>query len=232
MINVNSELHFLVLNIKAFLSFKIKSFFAWIINGHYFFYRAKKKYLETHALKKLHIGSNIDIEGYLNSQVTKKFPINITKKLPFDDNTFDVIFSTHVLEHIHRKEIDSFISECYRVLKPSGKNIICTPSLKKISQISYSDKDKLKKILFKRQNKWHDDNIQTACHQLNLTMRNFGHRFIVDDEYMSWLSHNNKYSQFEVSLIDNVPDKKLIEYIKNDKTDIWEAESDIYVLTK
>ena len=232
MINVRNEIHFLILNLKAFISFKIKSLIAWLIYGHFFFNNTKKKYLDTHHIKKLHIGSNINIDGYLNSQVTKNFPINITKKLPFDDNTFDIIFSTHVIEHIHRKEINHFIKECYRILKPNGKNIICTPSLKKIVNISYSNDVILKKILFKRQNKWHNDNIQTACHQINLIMRNFGHRFILDEEYTEWLSKNNDYSKFENIDINQIPDEKIKKYLKNEKTDIFFLETDIYLLTK
>jgi SAM-dependent methyltransferase len=41
-----------------------------------------------------------------------------TDKIPFEDNTFDFIYSKSVLEHV--KNTDNFISESLRVLKPGG----------------------------------------------------------------------------------------------------------------
>lgn len=46
-----------------------------------------------------------------------------------EDNTFDVIVSFQVIEHI--KEDEFFLREIYRVLKPGGKAIISTPNIKK-----------------------------------------------------------------------------------------------------
>jgi len=46
--------------------------------------------------------------------------------IPFPDNEFDVIFSSHVLEHV--REIDEFITEIARVLKPGGIAIHIIPS--------------------------------------------------------------------------------------------------------
>jgi ubiquinone/menaquinone biosynthesis C-methylase UbiE len=39
-------------------------------------------------------------------------------RIPFDDQTFDVIISTSVLEHV--KNLSEAVSEMYRVLKPGG----------------------------------------------------------------------------------------------------------------
>jgi ubiquinone/menaquinone biosynthesis C-methylase UbiE len=38
--------------------------------------------------------------------------------IPFEDNTFDVIYANQVFEHV--KFFHSMISECSRVLKPKG----------------------------------------------------------------------------------------------------------------
>jgi cyclopropane fatty-acyl-phospholipid synthase-like methyltransferase len=46
--------------------------------------------------------------------------------MPFRENTFDVIFSSNVLEHI--SHIEHFQSEVQRVLKPSGISIHIMPS--------------------------------------------------------------------------------------------------------
>ena len=48
------------------------------------------------------------------------------KVLPFDDNTFDVIFSCHVIEHV--EDFDLFCKETRRVLKSDGVIIHIAPS--------------------------------------------------------------------------------------------------------
>ncbi len=49
------------------------------------------------------------------------------EKLPFEDNTFDVVVSAWVLEHLPNPK-ESF-SEIYRVLKPGGKVVFLTPNV-------------------------------------------------------------------------------------------------------
>jgi len=49
--------------------------------------------------------------------------------LHYSDNTFDIVRSGHVMEHIPSKIIHKAISEQYRVLKPGGWCIISVPSL-------------------------------------------------------------------------------------------------------
>lgn len=47
------------------------------------------------------------------------------KNIPFNDDTFDGIICTEVLEHVH--EYQSLINELYRVAKPGAKGIITIP---------------------------------------------------------------------------------------------------------
>lgn len=60
--------------------------------------------------------------------------------LPYDDNSFDVVFSSHVLEHVENKE--HFLKEIRRVAKKSGILIIGVPTssmalINMISQILF-----------------------------------------------------------------------------------------------
>jgi SAM-dependent methyltransferase len=51
---------------------------------------------------------------------------NLEKEpLPFEDNTFDFVFSKSVLEHV--VNTDNFLKEALRVLKPGGVAVILTP---------------------------------------------------------------------------------------------------------
>ncbi len=47
------------------------------------------------------------------------------EKIQFPDNSFDVIFCNHVLEHV--EHFDTAVSELYRVLKPGGYAIMQSP---------------------------------------------------------------------------------------------------------
>jgi len=56
--------------------------------------------------------------------------------LPFDDNSFDVIFCNHVLEHI--KDDTKAMQELYRVMKPNGWGVFQIP-LDKNRDVSFED---------------------------------------------------------------------------------------------
>jgi SAM-dependent methyltransferase len=48
-----------------------------------------------------------------------------TSRLPFDDNSFDVVYSKSFLEHLH--EPDRFFAEAFRVLRPGGLLLSLVP---------------------------------------------------------------------------------------------------------
>lgn len=47
--------------------------------------------------------------------------------IPFEDNTFDEIYSSHCLEHVPWMQVDYALLECFRVLKPGGSIEIHVP---------------------------------------------------------------------------------------------------------
>ena len=52
--------------------------------------------------------------------------VDISKdRFPFDDESFDIVFTKSVIEHIIDPSF--FLKECRRVLKPAGLIIILTP---------------------------------------------------------------------------------------------------------
>lgn len=53
---------------------------------------------------------------------------DLTRVLPFEDNTFDLIFAYEVIEHVEKKQAASLLRECYRVLKEGGKISLSTPN--------------------------------------------------------------------------------------------------------
>ena len=76
------------------------------------------------------------ISGYVENCVSidvalhpePRFPVLLYDgvTIPFGDSTFDVIFSSNVLEHV--KNLDALLDECARVLKPGGAMYHIVPS--------------------------------------------------------------------------------------------------------
>lgn len=231
MISSKSDLEFVILTIRVFISFQIKKLFFFIKNGHFFRKKEIKNYLKKNKIRKLHLGYTRNISGFLNSQILGNIPIDITKKLPFLKEEIDLIFSSHLLEHIHKKEIDFFLYESFRVLKKNGINIIATPSLDKIIETCYLKK-KNKKYLVDFSKKFYDDKLIDNSHILNLSFRAFGHRYIVDFNYMHSISKKIGYSSCREVSVDKVPDKLVKKYIKKYKSLRWFSETSIYILKK
>lgn len=52
---------------------------------------------------------------------------DLTKKLSYEDNSFDIVIAIEVMEHIFNH--DMFFQEISRILKPGGQLIITTPNI-------------------------------------------------------------------------------------------------------
>jgi SAM-dependent methyltransferase len=57
---------------------------------------------------------------------------NLSKGIPFDDVSVDVIYHSHMLEHLDREVAPQFMREVLRVLKPGGIQRIVVPDLERI----------------------------------------------------------------------------------------------------
>lgn len=77
--------------------------------------------------------------GYKNLSACDKFPnifqfdqincqeADLTKSLPYPEQTFDMVLSIEVMEHIHDHQ--DFFEAAYRVLNPGGVLLISTPNI-------------------------------------------------------------------------------------------------------
>lgn len=54
--------------------------------------------------------------------------------VPFADASFDVVYHSHLLEHIDREEAPAFLRECLRVLKPGGILRVVVPDLEVLAR--------------------------------------------------------------------------------------------------
>jgi predicted SAM-dependent methyltransferase len=53
--------------------------------------------------------------------------MDATSRFPFPDNTFEKIYSEHMIEHLSYENGKKMIAECYRSLKPGGIIRVSTP---------------------------------------------------------------------------------------------------------
>jgi predicted SAM-dependent methyltransferase len=57
---------------------------------------------------------------------------NLNKGIPFPDASFDVVYHSHVLEHFTKTAGETFLKECYRVLRPQGVLRVVVPDLEQL----------------------------------------------------------------------------------------------------
>lgn len=64
-----------------------------------------------------------------------------TKRLPISDGTVDVLYSSHMLEHLDPEEASVFLNEARRVLRPGGVIRLVVPDIQKHVQQYVESKD-------------------------------------------------------------------------------------------
>jgi predicted SAM-dependent methyltransferase len=149
--------------------------------------RAIAKYLEYHQIRKLQIGcgSNI-LDGWLNTDIApyskNVVPLDARRRFPFDDCTFDYIFSEHLIEHLEYKIGLSLLRECYRILKPGGILRIAMPDLRFLIDLYNSEKTEVQE----RYIRWAVDSflpdigVYQDSFVINNFFQGFNHKFIYD----------------------------------------------------
>jgi len=65
---------------------------------------------------------------------------DVRKPLPFQDNTFNSIYASHLLEHLYLEEAKLLLKECFRVLLPAGVLRMVVPDLRSIITEYIGDK--------------------------------------------------------------------------------------------
>jgi predicted SAM-dependent methyltransferase len=84
-------------------------------------------------MRKLNLGcgSNI-LAGWENHDAD----LDISKPLPYEDNSIDMIFAEHVCEHLTTPDVVRFFMEALRILKPNGILRIAVPSVDQIYEMA------------------------------------------------------------------------------------------------
>ncbi|MFX0186729.1 MAG: methyltransferase domain-containing protein [Candidatus Hodarchaeota archaeon] len=194
-----------------------------------------KKYFKTHDKIKIHFGGGKEkLDGYLNTDIVGKIPINIAKKLPFPSRAVDVIYSCHVIEHLYYRQFRVFVKESYRILKKGGIHIIMTPSFTRLIDALYYNKD-LKKKLLQGHEKFAGIKLDPATLLNYITHIYYGHRFIHDYESIARPAKLSGYSQIKIIPFSGIPEDAIRSYAfmrVNRGNERWKIETETYLLVK
>jgi predicted SAM-dependent methyltransferase len=60
---------------------------------------------------------------------------DLRKGIPFPDESFTVVYTSHVLEHFSKTDAPIFLAECYRIMKPQGIIRVAVPDLEQIARL-------------------------------------------------------------------------------------------------
>ena len=90
-------------------------------------------------MKKLNLGCGYHYtQGWTNLDFKSAGPDviawDLRKGIPFPDNNFDVVYHSHLLEHLAKNEAEKFMYDCFRVLSPGGILRVVVPDLECITR--------------------------------------------------------------------------------------------------
>lgn len=93
--------------------------------------RKTQRYLEIGPGDERTTGfETLNVVGGLNVD----YVFDAAKQLPFKDNTFDLIYASHILEHIPWYKTEDVLKEWVRILKPGGQLEVWVPDGLKICE--------------------------------------------------------------------------------------------------
>ena len=148
-------------------------------------------YLRRDGAKKLHLGCGHSIlEGWLNSDFSPARPdvirLDATTAFPIPSDSFDYVFSEHMIEHIAYRDGLNMLGESFRVLKPGGKIRVSTPDLQFLVDLYAEPKTALQKHYIE----WATETFVKTPEAsdtivINNFVRDWGHQFIYDAKTLS-----------------------------------------------
>lgn len=152
--------------------------------------RAVAGYLTDHTSPKLHIGCGPHkLAGWLNTDIDVSngaLYLDATKPLPFPDDTFNFIFSEHMIEHIPIVAARRLCLECVRILRPGGVLRVATPDMAFLFALwSNEDPDLNKNYILNATQHFKNYPVLNKCATINNFFYNWGHCFIYDEETLS-----------------------------------------------
>lgn len=74
----------------------------------------------------------LTMENFEREGITSKLSVQSAEKMDFEDNFFDVVMASEVIEHLNESQLNKAFNEIHRVLRGAGIFIGTTPAYEKI----------------------------------------------------------------------------------------------------
>ena len=106
-------------------------------------------------------------------------PADASGGLPFADCSVDVVYSSHMVEHLDRNEVRAFLAECLRVLRPAGVLRLALPDLRRLVEgyLQSGDAD----LLIEQTILGHSRPRGPQAKLMEMLLGNRGHRWMYDE---------------------------------------------------
>lgn len=186
-----------------------------------------RKYMEKDGVKKLQIGCGTNpLEGWLNTDLTYKKNLiaylDAGKRFPLEDETFQLIYSEHIFEHLNFKQGLNMLRECYRILKPGGQLRLATPDMDFLMALH----NEPQKPIHKDYIKWStnrfipdisnsfEENAYLPAFVINNFFRDWGHQIVYNYESLELILKKTGFSNITK---EEVGKSKIKEFDKLEK---------------
>ena len=165
--------------------------------------RTIQSYLRSHPVRKLQIGSGSSLlEEWLNTDIRprrhERVLLDAARPFPIEDETFDYVFSEHVIEHLGFPEGLSMLRQCHRILRPRGRIRIATPNLERVASLYANPKTEVQRayIEYVTDHYIAQSRGYRASFVINGHFAILGHRFLYDPETLEMAAREAGFDQF------------------------------------
>ncbi len=154
-----------------------------------------------------------DLNGTQNTYMLNH---DLNKGIPAHDNSLELVYHSHMLEHLSFLEGIAFTKECFRVLQPGGMMRILVPDLELWTK-AYLSKDD---FFLEEYRKCLDSSIYVTPAAIFMGMlHNHGHKMGYDFETLKWVLqtagfYKIKKTLYSDSAMENI---ETIEYRRPDR---------------
>ena len=150
----------------------------------------------------LHLGAGKHpMPGWFNTDLNEDQALGIValdaaKPFPFADGSFPFVFSEHMIEHVPYESGSLMIRECFRVLRPGGRIRIATPDFRFLVDLYLGSSRGIRE----RYVRWATEKFIPSADSfdpifvVNNFVRNWGHKFIYDEELLSGLMESSGFT--------------------------------------
>lgn len=137
--------------------------------------------------RKLHLGAGpIALDGWLNTDLDPAAGavlLDVTRRFPFAEGTFDYVFSEHQIEHLTHEQGLRMLRESHRVLRPGGAIRVATPDLERLLSLLRREHPLADRYVEEIVRRFVPEaDAPRPAYAVNNVLYGHGHRFVYDED--------------------------------------------------